>query len=155
MVVPHCATCREPCCALRTVVLELDWRRLRALYDIPETQRAFDARLAAGQGPSYLRKQGDTYYAHGEPCPAWDVTTRRCRVYGTDLKPPTCTDFPVYADGDGITADTRCEAVAVETLRRHLETSAGARLRAEPDEDFPELVTLVPLQRRDRERSSS
>lgn len=155
VVVPHCATCAQACCLLATVVLDLDWTRLRALYRIEEPQRSFDRKLAAGQGPPWIRKQGDTYYAHGEPCPAYDRSTGRCTVYGSALKPPSCTDFPVYRDGDGITADRRCEAVDLEALQAHLEKATGARLRPIPDDDFPELVTLVPRQRRDKVRSSS
>lgn len=161
IIVPHCARCREPCCRLRTVVLELDWRRLCALYRIDEPRRAFDARLAAGTGPEHIRRQGDRYFAHGQPCPAFDQATHRCAVYGTALKPPTCTDFPIYLDGDVITADRRCEAVDVEALRLHLERAGGTPMAPEPDGDFPELVSLVPRaarrrrHKRERARSSS
>ena len=155
VVVPHCPRCAQPCCLLGSVVLDLDWRRLRALYRVEEPQRAFDQRLAAGHGPAHIRKQGGTYYAHGQPCPAYDAATKRCSVYGTATKPPSCTDFPVYRDGDGITADRRCEAVELEALQRDLEAATGTRLRAIPDDEFPELVTLVPDQRRDKARSSS
>lgn len=160
-IVPHCARCAEPCCRLRTVVLELDWPRLCALYRIDEPQRVFDARLAAGTGPVHIRKQGRQYFAHGQPCPAFDVSTHRCTVYGSPLKPPSCTDFPVYLDGDVITADRRCEAVDVEALRAHLSAVAGVPVVAEPDRAFPELVALrvrPPRRRRhkrDRARSSS
>ena len=154
VIVPHCAVCREPCCRLNTVVLDLDWARVQALYRIETPKRAFDAALAGGNGPSQLRKQGDLYYAHVLPCPAYDEAAHRCTVYGSALKPPSCTDFPVYVDGEGVTADRRCEAVDVAALQAHLERATGMRLRQEPDDDFPELVTLVPLQSRDRERSS-
>ena len=154
-VVPHCQRCAQPCCLLGSVVLDLDWRRLRALYRVDEPQRLFDERLAAGHGPSHIRKQGGTYYAHGQPCPAYDLSTKRCSVYGTATKPPSCTDFPVYRDGDGVTADLRCEAVDLAALQRHLEAATGARLRAIPDPEFPELVTLVPHQRRSRARNAS
>lgn len=160
-IVPHCARCAEPCCRLRTVVLELDWRRLRALYVIEESRRAFDATLAAGAGPAHIRKQGARYFAHGQPCPAFDEQTRRCAVYGTALKPESCTDFPVYQDGDVITADRRCEAVDVDVLVAHLAAAAGVPVVAEPDREFPELVALVPRapkrrrHRRDKARSSS
>lgn len=155
VIVPHCAVCREPCCLLNTVVLDLDWRRVQALYRIEGSKRALDAALAKGEGPPELRRQGGLYYAHGQPCPAYDAQARRCTVYGSALKPPSCTDFPVYVDGEGVTADRRCEAVDLAALQAHLERATGARLRPEPDEDFPELVTLVPLQRRDKARSSS
>ncbi len=160
-VVPHCARCAEPCCRLRTVVLELDWRRLRVLYDVTEPRRAFDAHLAAGAGPAHLRMQGGHYFAHGQTCPAYDEDTRRCRVYGTRDKPPSCTDFPVYVDGDVVTADRRCEAVDVEALRAHLAAAAGVPVVAEPDGAFPELVALSPRaprrrrHRRAKARSSS
>lgn len=151
-VVPRCARCAAPCCLLASVVLDLDWRRLRALYRIDEPQRAFDLRLAAGDGPAHIRKQGRRYYAHGQPCPAYDVVTKRCSVYLTGTKPPSCSEFPVYRDGDGITADRRCEAVDLPALQRHLEAATGVRLRAVPDPQFPELVALVPAPARARAR---
>lgn len=159
-VIRHCARCAEPCCRLRTVVLELDWRRLKVLYRVDEPRRSFDARLSSGAGPAHIRKQGDRYFAHGRPCPAFDEASRRCAVYRTEDKPPTCTDFPVYQDGDVVTADRRCEAVDIEALRAHVQQAVGAPLVAEPDADFPELVSLVPRAprrrrpRRERARSS-
>lgn len=155
-VILHCALCLEPCCRLNTVVLELDWRRLCALYRIDEPQRAFDARLAAGKGPEHIRKQGDRYFAHGRPCPAFDEESHRCAVYGTVDKPPSCTEFPVYLDGDAVTADRRCEAVDVASLRSQLEQAMGAPLAEKPDVEFPELVSLAPhAQRRRRHRRES
>jgi Fe-S-cluster containining protein len=144
VVIPHCAVCARPCCKLESVVLDLDWPRTRTLYRIGESQRVFDHGLAEGRGPEHIRKQGDTYYAHGKPCPAYDEGAHRCTVYGTPTKPPSCSDFPIYEDGDGVTADQRCEAVDVAALQKHCEEQTGTRLRALPDADFPQLVTLVP-----------
>lgn len=145
VVIPHCVACSRPCCGLSDVVLALDFAQVQALYRIERPKKEFDRAL-----PSSIRKQGERYYAHGEPCPAFDLTTKKCRVYATAQKPQECTDFPVYGDfgeGDGVvTADLRCEA-----LRADLD-GLRARLRAvepavveERDEAFPDtFVTFRP-----------
>ena len=134
VVIPHCAVCSRPCCKLDELVLDLDWPRVRALYQITSSRKAFNAAL-----PTNIKEERGTYYAHGQPCPAYDDVTKRCNVYGTDTKPPSCTDFPVYEDGDVITADTRCEAVNLDELQKRL----GDVVR-EHDDEFPVLVTFRP-----------
>src|SRR5574343_1101734 len=106
-VIPHCGVCQAPCCALTSLVLELSWKQVKVLWRIDEARAAFDQRLAAGQGPTEIRAGNGLYYAHQKPCPAYDLTARTCRVYDQPVKPAGCSDFPVYADGDSITADLR------------------------------------------------
>ena len=112
-IIPHCAVCARPCCKLDDVVLELDWKRAQALYQITSSRRAFDR-----SPPPDIKVHRGRYYAHGKPCPAY--VDRRCAVYGTDVKPPECSDFPIYADGDALTVDTRCEAVDVDAVEADL-----------------------------------
>jgi Fe-S-cluster containining protein len=138
VVVPHCPSCSAPCCLLDRVVLELDWPQARALYQIGTSRRAFDRAL-----PPELKEAGGTYYAHTKPCPAFDQAKKSCRVYGTPIKPRSCDDFPVYVDGDAVTADRRCEAVDVDALERRLAAELGADVaRVVEDDRFPFLVTL-------------
>jgi hypothetical protein len=137
-VLPHCAVCSAPCCALETVVLDLDWPRVQKLYKIGKNQRAFDAAL-----PPMLKKQGDLYYAHKAPCPAYQ--DKKCTVYDSALKPPSCSDFPIYRDGDAVTADRRCEAVDVDALERAL--SAVAPVRRQVNDAHPVFVSFVPVTR--------
>ncbi len=141
-IIPHCASCARPCCKLDDVVLDLDWKRAQALYQIKSSRRAFNRSLHDGSGPTTIQEHHGRYYAHGAPCPAYDGGGR-CRVYGTDVKPPSCSDFPVYLDGDGLTADTRCEAVDVDALEAHLRAAFPAkRVRRAVDPSFPMFVTF-------------
>jgi Fe-S-cluster containining protein len=150
-VIPHCPSCSRPCCALDELVLELDFPRVQALYQIGTSKRAFDDALAAPDGeerhPHVRRGTGSTdrdrYYAHGAPCLAFDSKTHHCAVYNTPHKPPGCTDFPVYADADGVTVDRRCEVVAseLEAIATRLVESLppGMELVQEEDASFPQL----------------
>jgi hypothetical protein len=47
-------------------------------------------------------------------------------VYATSTTPQSCSDFPVYDDGDAVTADLRCEAVraGLDDLRARLRAVA-------------------------------
>lgn len=143
-MLPHCPECRRPCCRLETLVLQLDWRRLHGLWGVRESRRAFDLRLARGEGPPEIRSQGGLYYAYQRVCPAFDPESRRCRVYEGDLKPPGCTDFPVYLEEDRVTADLRCEAVDPDALEARLRDLAGPRVVVEKrtDRTFPFLVSF-------------
>ena len=143
-VIPHCTRCRRPCCKLDALVLELEWRQVKALWQIEETRSAFDRRLAAGRGPVELRPANGLYYAHTRPCPAYDQGAGTCRVYGQDVKPVGCSDFPVYEDGGDVIADLRCEAVDLKALETRLAAALapGQRLVRHADPDFPFLVTL-------------
>jgi Fe-S-cluster containining protein len=146
-VIPHCRVCARPCCKLDELVLDLDWRRTQKLYRIGTSRRAFDRSLHEGTGPAHIREAQGRYYAHGAPCPAYDEEGRGCRVYGSDLKPEGCSDFPVYRDGDVVTADLRCEAVDVAALQLHLEAETGRPLRATPDAQFPFFVAFAPVRK--------
>lgn len=103
VVIPHCAVCTRPCCALTDVVLDLSAAEAETLYHITPATPTL---------PSTVQAHGGRFYAHGAPCPAFARSTQRCTIYDTGRKPKGCADFPVYADGDVVTADTRCEAVA-------------------------------------------
>jgi Fe-S-cluster containining protein len=103
VVIPHCAACTKPCCALTDVVLDLSPAEAETLYRITKATQTL---------PPSVRAQGGRYFAHGAPCPAFSVSAQRCSIYDTGRKPRGCDDFPVYEDDDGLTADTRCEAVA-------------------------------------------
>ena len=143
-VIPHCASCSKPCCRLDPLVLELDWRQFRTIWKITESRTAFDRRLAAGQGPADVRAAGGLYFAHGKACPAYDEGGHSCRVYGQDVKPAGCSDFPVYEDGGSVVADLRCEAVDLEALAAALGGAIGPDFRVvqSADREFPFLVTL-------------
>lgn len=143
-VIPRCAGCRRPCCRLETLVLELDWKRLRALWGLDDQRSSFDARLARGQGPPELRARDGFYYAYRKVCPAYDGGKRSCRVYATGLKPPGCTDFPVYEQDGALVADLRCEGVSLEELERFVSEALGAKVTTKRfvDPEFPFLVTL-------------
>lgn len=143
-VIPHCPKCAEPCCRLNKLVLELTWKQVRVFWRLDEARKAFDRRLAAGQGPQEIRAGNGLYYAHGKPCPAYD-DAGSCRVYGQEIKPPGCSDFPVYEDGGVVMADLRCEAVDLAALAPWLARAAGpgARIVQTADKTFPFLVTLA------------
>lgn len=145
VVIPHCSRCSKPCCRLDPLVLELEWFQLKGLWRVEESRRAFDKRLVAGDGPAEIRAAEGLYFAHGKVCPAYDEAGRSCRVYGQDLKPAGCSDFPVYEDGGAIVADLRCEAVDLAALAVRVADALGPGYRVvqSPDPDFPFLVTLM------------
>lgn len=143
VVIPHCRQCARPCCALTDVVLDLSANEVHALYRIGPATKDNDL-------PSTIRRQGKRFFAHGAPCPAFDTGSHRCAVYDTDDKPLGCSDFPVYADGDGITADLRCEAVAAhlagleDALVEALDD--GATLEVATDPDFPDTFVFFQVE---------
>ncbi|MDP1525875.1 MAG: hypothetical protein Q8M20_08705 [Rhodocyclaceae bacterium] len=141
---PHCGKCTKPCCRLDPLVLELDWQQLKGIWQLDESHRAFDRRLAAGKGPQEIRTRDGIYYAHRKVCPAYDEARHTCRVYNQNIKPPGCTDFPVYTDQDCVIADLRCEAVDLAALTDWLVRSLEKDLRIVPsaDAEFPFLVSL-------------
>ena len=143
-IVPHCTACSKPCCRLETLVLELEWKQVKTLWQLDESRPAFDKLLATGKGPTDIREGNGLYYAHGKPCPAYDQACGTCRVYGQDLKPVGCTDFPVYEDGNHLVADLRCEAVDLQALTARIVRALGEgyRIAQSADRDFPFLVTL-------------
>ncbi|GAB2181478.1 hypothetical protein DLREEDagrD3_17010 [Denitratisoma sp. agr-D3] len=143
VVIPHCPICAKPCCKLDALVLELDWRELKTLWQLKESRKAFDQRLASGNGPQEIRPANGLYYAHKKVCPAY-VPGQGCRVYNQDVKPPGCSDFPVYENGGELMADLRCEAVNLDDLKERLEQAVGkgCRVGATEDEQFPFLVTI-------------
>ena len=152
VVIPHCTSCSQPCCKLHTVVLELTGPQVEVLYAIGKTPARHAAglarALAAGTAPphlqAHLKEQHGTFYAHGAPCPAYDTTSQLCTVYGTPHKPQGCSDFPLYLDGDGLTADLRCEAIDPAALAAELSAAnAGHRVVQTPDAQFPVLVTFT------------
>jgi Fe-S-cluster containining protein len=141
---PHCAECQKPCCRLDPLVLELDWQRLKALWQLDESRTAFDRRLASGKGPVEIRARDGIYYAHSKVCPAYDEARHSCHVYDRELKPPGCTDFPVYEDRGSVIADLRCEAVDLAALTAWIARSIGKDFRVvqSADAEFPFMVTL-------------
>jgi hypothetical protein len=141
---PRCAACQKPCCQLDPLVLELDWQRIKALWQLDESRTAFDRRLASGKGPVEIRERDGIYYAHRKVCPAYDASRRTCRVYDQELKPPGCTDFPVYTDQDCVIADLRCEAVDLTALTAWIVRAIGKdfRIAQSADDEFPFIVTL-------------
>lgn len=143
-VIPHCAECAKPCCRLESLVLELDWQRIKVLWRLEESRAAFDRRLASGQGPEEIREGGGLYYAYRKPCPAYDEVGHGCRIYDRALKPAGCTDFPVYEDDGRVVADLRCEAVDIEALTAWLARAIGPefRIARSADAEFPFLVSL-------------
>jgi Fe-S-cluster containining protein len=145
VVIPHCSSCSKPCCRLDPLVLELEWKQLKGLWQIEESRRAFDKRLCAGHGPAEIRAADGLYFAHGKVCPAYDEADKSCRVYGQDLKPAGCSDFPVYEDGNAVIADLRCEAVDLADLASRLARAVGTgyRIVQSADKAFPFLVTLL------------
>ena len=154
-VIPHCAVCAQPCCRLDPLVLELDWKQLKALWQLAESRTVFDKRLTAGQGPEEIRAGNGLYYAHRKVCPAYDAARHACRVYDRDIKPVGCSDFPVYPDRSNLIADLRCEAVDLAALVTRIARTVGQEFRIvqAPDEDFPFLVTLS-VRRADRATTS-
>lgn len=146
-VSPRCGECAKPCCRLDPLVLELDWQRLKGLWRLDESRTAFDRRLASGKGPMEIRARDGVYYAHRKVCPAYDEARRTCRVYDRELKPPGCTDFPVYSDRGCVIADLRCEAVDLTALTAGIARAIGPigqefRIVQSADADFPFLVLL-------------
>jgi Fe-S-cluster containining protein len=145
VVIPHCHSCRRPCCRLETLVLELDWRRLKGLWELTISRGEFDRTLEAGKGPPEVRANGGLYYAHGRTCPAFDEGSGLCRVYGGPLQPLGCRTFPVYEDRGGLVADLRCEALDAEALAGRVRAALGGEfaVAARPDPEFPFLVSLL------------
>lgn len=143
-VIPHCATCSKPCCRLDPLVLELEWRQLKPIWQLEESRKAFDRRLAAGKGPEEIRAADGLYFAHRKVCPAYNEEQGSCRVYDQDIKPAGCSDFPVYEDQGSITADLRCEAVDLKALVAWIARAIGPEFRIvqSADAEFPFLVTL-------------
>lgn len=147
VVIPHCVSCSRPCCALTDVVLELDFGQVQKLYSITKSKKEFDRAL-----PSSIKKQGDRYYAHGEACPAYDLSTKKCRVYGTSTKPQECSDFPIYEDGDVVTVDVRCEAVRDHLDEFRAAVKVAGDVVEEADDEFPEFFARFSL-RKTKKRS--
>jgi Fe-S-cluster containining protein len=151
VVIPHCRQCSRPCCGLTDVVLDLSPREVHTLYRIGTSTKDQDL-------PATIRRQGQRFYAHGQPCPAFDTSSHRCAVYDTDEKPAGCSDFPVYADGDGITADRRCEAV--EANLAGLEDALvdalddGMTLTVAADPDFPATFVFFEVEASSKKRAS-
>lgn len=145
VVIPHCRVCSQPCCRLNPLVLELDWQQLKTIWLIDGSRAAFDRRLASGKGPADIRAGNGLYYAHGNPCPAYDASAHACRVYDQPVKPAGCSDFPVYEDGDVIVADLRCEAVKLDVFVARVAQAAGPGFRVvtSADRAFPFMVTLT------------
>lgn len=143
-VIPHCSQCAKPCCKLDALVLELEWKQVKTLWKISEARTAFDRRLASGTGPVEIRESEGLYFVHSKPCPAYVEASGSCSIYGQDLKPLGCSDFPVYEDGGSIMADLRCEAVDIEALTAWISRSLGPEFRIvqTADREFPFLVTL-------------
>ncbi|NTV68925.1 MAG: YkgJ family cysteine cluster protein [Azonexaceae bacterium] len=144
VVIPHCAECSKPCCRLDPLVLELDWKQLKTIWLIEESRPAFDRKLSSGKGPEDIRAAGGLYFAHGKPCPAYDQAGHSCRVYGQEIKPVGCSDFPVYEDGSSVVADLRCEAVNLDALIAWMADAVGPEFRIvhSANEEFPFLITL-------------
>lgn len=143
-VIPHCAVCARPCCKLDALVLELEWKQIKTLWRIEDARAAFDRKLASGKGPVEIRAGNDLYYVHSKPCPAYDEAGHACTIYGQDIKPAGCSDFPVYEDQGGVMADLRCEAVDLRALVAEISRAIGPGFRVvqSADREFPFLVTL-------------
>jgi hypothetical protein len=143
-VIPHCAVCAQPCCRLDALVLELEWKQVRTFWRLDEGRAAFDQRLSSGQGPEEIRAANGLYYIHRKACPVYDEAGRSCRIYGQEIKPPGCSDFPVYEDLGSVIADLRCEAVDLDGLVVWLARAVGREFRIvqSADKEFPFLVTL-------------
>lgn len=143
-VIPHCPACAKPCCRLDKLVLELEWKQVREFWRLDESRKAFDSRLASGRGPVEIRAANGLYYAHQKACPAYDERGLGCRVYGQEIKPVGCSDFPVYEDGGEVVADLRCEAVDIDALAAWLARALGPewQIVQRADTEFPFLVTL-------------
>lgn len=143
-VIPHCAECAKPCCRLDSLVLELEWKQVKIFWQLEESRTAFDRRLSSGEGPEEIREGDGLYYIHSKPCPAYDEAGRSCKIYGQELKPLGCSDFPVYEDQGCVVADLRCEAVDLEALVAWIARAVGPEFRIlqSADKEFPFLVTL-------------
>ena len=143
-VIPHCARCAKPCCRLDPLVLELDWRQLKTLWQLKMSRAAFDRLLASGKGPVEIRAMDGLYFAHRKVCPAYDAGAGTCRVYDQDIKPVGCSDFPVYEDRGSLIADLRCEAVNLDVLVPWIARRVGptCRVTQVADNEFPFLITL-------------
>jgi Fe-S-cluster containining protein len=145
VVIPHCTACSKPCCRLDPLVLELNWKQVKVFWLLDESRTAFDRRLASGDGPEEIRAGNGLYYIHGKACPAYDEAHATCRVYGQEIKPVGCSDFPVYEDDVGIVADLRCEAVDIKALSAWIARAVGPEFRIvqSADKEFPFMVSLA------------
>lgn len=143
-VIPHCTQCAKPCCKLDVLVLEVEWKQIKTLWKLDESRAAFDQRLSSGNGPVEIRESEGLYFVHSKPCPAYDAAGGSCKIYGQDLKPVGCSDFPVYEDSGSIMADLRCEAVDIAALTAWIASTLGPEVRIvqSADREFPFLVTL-------------
>ena len=143
-VIPHCSVCAKPCCRLDSLVLELEWQQVKVFWQVGESRNAFDKRLSSGKGPEEIRAGNGLYYIHSKACPAYDETGRACKIYGQEIKPLGCSDFPVYEDQGCVIADLRCEAVDLKALTAWIARSVGEEFRVvqSADKEFPFLVTL-------------
>jgi Fe-S-cluster containining protein len=152
-VIPHCPSCQQPCCGLKTVVLDMTWKQAQHLYQIKSTRAQLVQMLHEGEAPphlqEHLKESHGKFFAHGAACPAFDQKGKGCNVYGTEYKPTACGEFPLYADGDALTVDLRCEAVSLEELDDELAQVKGTLTR-HANEQFPFLITyeLKPKTRR-------
>ena len=144
-VIPHCPSCRAPCCKLDKLVLDLNWKQVKTLWHVDLPRQAFDQSLATGDGPAEIRTAQGRYYIHSKPCPAYDPAIPGCRIYDQPLKPVGCSDFPVYEDQGVIVADLRCEAVKPDDLTAALRDALGpdTRIARSADPEFPFLVELT------------
>lgn len=150
VIIPHCPECTKPCCNLDELVLEMEWKSAQALYQIKGTRAAFDTMLHEGEGPPDLKEHHGKYYAHTKPCRAY--VDKKCTVYGTDKKPEGCSDFPLYVDGDAVTADKRCEAIDIERVQADLEASLGCTLKRTVDAQYDFFVTFEIVSTADGKR---
>jgi hypothetical protein len=66
VVIPHCAECTKPCCPLDPLVLELDWKQLKSIWQIEESRKYFDRRLCSCKGPEEIRAGDGLDYANEE-----------------------------------------------------------------------------------------
>lgn len=149
-VIPHCPNCHKPCCRLDTLVLDLEWKQVKLLWQRQDSRSEFDRVLDAGQGPVEIRRANGRYYIHSKPCPAYDEARPGCRIYGQPLKPTGCSDFPVYEDQRVIIADLRCEAVNLDSLKAAISEALGSayRIAQKADPEFPFLVELTARARK-------
>jgi Fe-S-cluster containining protein len=143
VVIPHCTSCTKSCCTLETVVLDMTWKQAQHLYQIRGTKQAFAQALLDETTPhsKHLKESHGTFYAHGAPCPGYDLEEKNCTVYGTPHKPHACSEFPIYGDGDALTVNLRCEAVNLDALAAELR-AVNPRVRHRANEQFPFLITF-------------
>ena len=49
VVIPHCARCSAPCCRLDKLVLDLEWRQVRVLWQVQAPRAEFDRKRYVGE----------------------------------------------------------------------------------------------------------